>query len=142
MSGRFRVGIDIGGTFTDAVLLNEANGEISIAKVLSTPSDPSIGFLDAVDQILKSGRAGPKDLSYIVHGTTIATNALIEGKTQRTAFITTRGFRDMLEIGRQVRPTLYDVHFEKPRPLVPRSARARPREQRARAPFRLRAAPR
>ena len=121
MSGRFRLGIDIGGTFTDAVLLNEANGEISIAKVLSTPSDPSIGFLDAVDQILKSGRAGPKDLSYIVHGTTIATNALIEGKTQRTAFITTRGFRDMLEIGRQVRPTLYDVHFEKPRPLVPRN---------------------
>jgi N-methylhydantoinase A len=121
MSARFRLGVDIGGTFTDAVLLDEASGEIFIAKVLSTPSDPSIGFLEAVDRILKSGRAGAADLSYIVHGTTVATNALIEGKTPRTAFITTRGFRDMLEIGRQVRPTLYDVHFEKPRPLVPRN---------------------
>jgi N-methylhydantoinase A len=120
MSNRFRLGVDIGGTFTDAVLLDEENGEITVAKVLSTPSDPSIGFLNAVDRILEGGRAGAADLSYIVHGTTVATNALIEGKTPRTAFITTRGFRDMLEIGRQVRPSLYDVHFEKPRPLVPR----------------------
>jgi N-methylhydantoinase A len=120
MSARFRLGVDIGGTFTDAVLLDEASGEISVAKVLSTPSDPSVGFLDAVDRILERGRAAAGELSYIVHGTTVATNALIEGKTPRTAFITTRGFRDMLEIGRQVRPTLYDVHFEKPRPLVPR----------------------
>jgi N-methylhydantoinase A len=120
MSGRFRLGVDIGGTFTDAVLLDEVSGAIAIAKVLSTPSDPSIGFLDAVDRILEGGRAAAGELSYIVHGTTVATNALIEGKTPRTAFITTRGFRDMLEIGRQVRPTLYDVHFEKPRPLVPR----------------------
>jgi N-methylhydantoinase A len=103
------------------VLLDEANGEVSVAKVLSTPSDPSIGFLNAVNRILEGGRAGAGDLSYIVHGTTVATNALIEGKTPRTAFITTRGFRDMLEIGRQVRPTLYDVHFDKPRPLVPRN---------------------
>ena len=120
MSERFRLGVDIGGTFTDAVLLSEASGETRIAKVPSTPADPSLGFLDAVDRILAEGGAEARDISYLVHGTTVATNSLIEGKTPRTALITTEGFRDMLEIGRQVRPTLYDVHFEKPRPLVPR----------------------
>ena len=120
MSGRFRLGVDIGGTFTDAVLLSEASGEIRIAKVPSTPADPSRGCLDAVERILGDAGVAPDAVSYLVHGTTVATNSLIEGKTPRTAFITTEGFRDMLEIGRQVRPTLYDVHFEKPRPLVPR----------------------
>ena len=121
MSERFRLGVDIGGTFTDAVLLSEASGETRIAKVPSTPSDPSQGFLGAVERILADGAVAPDAVSYLVHGTTVATNSLIEGKTPRTAFITTEGFRDMLEIGRQVRPTLYDVHFEKPRPLVPRN---------------------
>ena len=120
MTSRFRLGVDIGGTFTDAVLLSEATGETRIAKVPSTPADPSVGFLHAVDRILALGSTAPGDVSYLVHGTTVATNSLIEGKTPRTAFITTAGFRDLLEIGRQVRPTLYDVHFEKPRPLVPR----------------------
>ena len=69
----------------------------------------------------KDADIAPDAISYLVHGTTVATNSIIEGKTPRTAFITTEGFRDMLEIGRQVRPTLYDVHFEKPRPLVPRN---------------------
>ena len=67
------------------------------------------------------GDVAPDAISYLVHGTTVATNSLIERKTPRTAFITTEGFRDMLEIGRQVRPTLYDIHFEKPPPLVPRN---------------------
>ena len=120
MSERFRLGVDIGGTFTDAVLLSEASGATRIAKVPSTPADPSRGFLNAVERILRDGNVAPDAVSYLVHGTTVATNSLIEGKTPRTAFITTEGFRDMLEIGRQVRPTLYDVHFEKPRPLVPR----------------------
>ena len=119
--GGYRIGVDIGGTFTDAVLLSEATGETRIAKVPSTPADPSRGFLDAVDRILGLADAEPGDVSYLVHGTTVATNSLIEGKTPRTAFITTRGFRDLLEIGRQVRPSLYDVHFEKPAPLVPRN---------------------
>ena len=120
MSGRFRLGVDIGGTFTDAVLLSEASGAARTAKVPSTPADPSRGFLNAVERILADADVAPDAVSYLVHGTTVATNSLIEGKTPRTAFITTEGFRDMLEIGRQVRPTLYDVHFEKPRPLVPR----------------------
>ena len=121
MSLYFRVGVDVGGTFTDAVLISESTGEIHIAKVLSTPKDPSIGFLTAVTQILKKAGLTTENISYLVHGTTVATNALIEGKTPKTAFITTAGFRDMLEIGRQVRPSLYDLNFEKLRPLVPRN---------------------
>jgi N-methylhydantoinase A len=121
MSLYFRVGVDVGGTFTDAVLISEATGEIHIAKVPSTPKDPSIGFLMAVTQILKKAGLTAESISYLVHGTTVATNALIEGKTPKTAFITTAGFRDMLEIARQVRPSLYDVHFQKLRPLVPRN---------------------
>jgi N-methylhydantoinase A len=121
MSLYFRVGVDVGGTFTDAVLISEATGEIHIAKVLSTPKDPSIGFLTAVTQILDKAGLKPENISYLVHGTTVATNALIEGKTPKTAFITTGGFRDMLEIARQVRPSLYDLQFQKLRPLVPRN---------------------
>ncbi len=120
MSERFRLGVDVGGTFTDAVLVSEDTGRIFIAKVPSTPADPSIGFLAAVTDILRKAGTQATNVSYLVHGTTVATNALIEGKGARTAFVTTEGFRDMLEIGRQVRPSLYDVQFEKVRPLVTR----------------------
>jgi N-methylhydantoinase A len=116
----FRLGVDVGGTFTDAVLISEETGNINIAKVLSTPKDPSIGFLEVVSQILAKAGATARNILYLVHGTTVATNALIEGKNPKTAFVTTKGFRDLLEIGRQVRPSLYDVHFQKLRPLVPR----------------------
>ena len=121
MSLYFRIGVDIGGTFTDAVLISEATGKVHIAKVLSTPKDPSVGFLTAVAHILIKAGITAERVSFMVHGTTVATNALIEGKTPKTAFVTTAGFRDMLEIARQVRPTLYDVQFEKLRPLVPRN---------------------
>jgi N-methylhydantoinase A len=120
MSVHFRLGVDVGGTFTDAVLISEETGEIHIAKVSSTPKDLSIGFLAAVKQILAKASAEASSISYLVHGTTIATNTLIEGKSPKTAFITTEGFRDLLEIGRQIRPSLYDIHFQKLRPLVPR----------------------
>jgi N-methylhydantoinase A len=121
MSERFRLGIDVGGTFTDAVLISEATGATQIAKVLSSPQDPALSFSEAVDRVLAKANRTQKDISYLVHGTTVATNALIEGKTPRVAFITTFGFRDMLEIARQIRPSLYDVHFEKPKPPVPRN---------------------
>ncbi len=121
MNNSYRLGIDIGGTFTDAVLVSEETGEVQIAKVPSTPKDPSIGFLNALTRILEKAELEPESVSFLVHGTTVATNLLIEGKTPKTAFITTAGFGDMLEIARQVRPSLYDVHFEKPRPLVPRN---------------------
>ena len=116
----YRLGVDIGGTFTDIALIDETTGRIYTGKVASTPQDPSGGFMEAVQRLLAKQQIAAKDVAYIVHGTTIATNAIIEGKVAPTGFITTEGFRDMLEIARQIRPTLYDLQFEKPRPLVPR----------------------
>ena len=120
MTYRYRLGIDVGGTFTDGILINEETGETRIAKVPSTPNDPSVGFLEVVERILREADIGAADVGYLVHGTTVATNAIIEGKLTPTGFITTEGFRDMLEIQRQIRPSLYDLLFEKPRPLAPR----------------------
>ncbi len=117
---RYRLGIDIGGTFTDATLLDEETGALRIGKVSTTPADPARGFMDAAERILAAAGVKPAAVRYVVHATTVATNAIIEGKIARTGFITTDGFRDMLEIARQVRPSLYDLQFEKPRPLVPR----------------------
>ena len=116
----YRLGVDIGGTFTDIALIDEATGKIYTGKVSSTPQDPSGGFMEAVQRLLAKQQVAAQDVAYIVHGTTVATNAIIEGKVAPTGFITTEGFRDMLEIARQIRPTLYDLQFEKPRPLVPR----------------------
>lgn len=113
-----RVAIDIGGTFTDATLIDESTGEVAIAKVLTTPGDPSQGFMHAFERALDGRGAG--DVAFVVHATTVATNAIIEGTIARSGFVTTDGFRDLLEIARQVRPTLYDTQFEKPPPLVPR----------------------
>lgn len=116
----YRLGIDIGGTFTDANLMNEETGEVFTAKVSSTPKDPALGFGEAAHRILREQNVAPAEVSFVMHATTVATNSIIEGKVARTGFVTTDGFRDMLEIARQIRPTLYDLHFEKPRPLVPR----------------------
>ncbi len=115
-----RLAIDIGGTFTDATLIDEQTGEVSIAKVLTTPSDPSEGFMHAAARALQEGAVEAGEVTFVVHATTVATNAIIEGKIARSGFVTTDGFRDLLEIARQVRPTLYDTQFEKARPLVPR----------------------
>jgi N-methylhydantoinase A len=117
----YRLGIDIGGTFTDALLLDEQSGAMRIAKVPSTPADPSLGFLAAVERILTAAGVAPAAVRLVVHGTTVATNTIIEGKGAPTGFITTEGFRDMLEIARQTRPSLYDLRFVKPEPLVPRA---------------------
>ena len=117
---RYRIGVDVGGPFTDGILVDEHSGETRIAKVPSTPGDPSVSFLAAVERILHEAGIEASDAGYLVHGTTVATNAIIEGKLAPTGFITTEGFRDMLEIQRQIRPSLYDLLFEKPRPLAPR----------------------
>jgi N-methylhydantoinase A len=116
----YRLGIDIGGTFTDATLIDEKTGQMWIDKTLSTPRDPSIGFMEATHRILRKAGVQPAGVTYLVHSTTVATNSVIEGKVARTGFITTEGFRDMLEIARQIRPVLYDLLFEKPKPLAPR----------------------
>ena len=115
-----RLAIDIGGTFTDATLIDEETGAVSIAKVLSTPADPSLGFMAAAERILAESGVAAADVHFVVHATTVATNAIIEGTIARGGFVTTEGFRDLLEIQRQTRPTLYDTRFEKTAPLVPR----------------------
>ena len=116
----YRLGVDIGGTFTDIALIDEATGQIYNGKVASTPQDPSQGFMEAVRRLIEQQQVAPTEVAYIVHGTTVATNAIIEGKVAPTGFITTDGFRDMLEIARQIRPELYNLQFDKPQPLVPR----------------------
>ena len=115
-----RLAIDIGGTFTDATLIDEETGAVSIAKVSSTPADPSLGFMAAAERILGASGIPAGDVRFVVHATTVATNAIIEGTIARGGFVTTEGFRDLLEIARQTRPTLYDTRFEKTPPLVPR----------------------
>jgi N-methylhydantoinase A len=116
----WRVGIDIGGTFTDAALVDGRTGQARVVKVLTTPEDPARGFMAALERGLGECGAGGPDVAAVVHATTVATNAIIEGKTARVGMLVTRGFRDILEIGRQIRSRLYDVHLQKPAPLVPR----------------------
>jgi len=120
VSAGYRLGIDIGGTFTDVVLLSEETGLVETLKVLTTPEDVAKGFLEAIDHVLAAARLRPEDVRHIMHGTTVATNAIIENKIARTALVVTRGFRDLLEIARQTRPDLYDLFCDKPVPLAPR----------------------
>ena len=119
----YRLGCDIGGTFTDFVLLNDRTGEIIINKCLTTPSDPS----DAVEQGIRELEARPLTfvdrLDEVIHGTTLVINSIIERKGAVTGLITTRGFRDVLELGREIRYAPYDVFAEYPRPLIPRRFR-------------------
>ena len=117
---QYKLGIDIGGTFTDAVLMNLGTGEFQTAKVSTTPKDLATGFLRAIERAISEAAVNPGEVVQIVHATTVATNAIIENKVVKSAFITTKGFRDMLEIQRQIRPTLYDLFFDKPAPLIPR----------------------
>lgn len=117
---RFRLAVDIGGTFTDAVLFDEESGEVTRDKILTTADDPSIGFLQCVDRLIARLGFDAAQLAFIVHGTTIATNALLERRGARVALLTTEGFRDVVEIGRQIRHELYDFQFDKPPPLVRR----------------------
>jgi N-methylhydantoinase A len=116
-----RIAADIGGTFTDVVL--DAGGERRTRKVLTTPNEPEVGVLECMALVL--GDAGLQfwDVDVFVHGTTLATNAIIERRGARTALIATQGFRDVLEIGTESRYNQYDLTLEKPRPLVPRALR-------------------
>jgi N-methylhydantoinase A len=124
-----RIGIDVGGTFTDVVLVDEASGLRHRVKVPSTPPDPSRGAVDGVAEVLRQAGFDSREVSYFAHGTTVATNAILEGKLASTALVTTAGFRDVLEIGRQRRPNAYDFHAQKPPILVPRSRRFEVRER-------------
>lgn len=120
-----RIGIDVGGTFTDLVLVDDRRSEIFYTKTPTTPNELSVGVVKGIDKILKMSKAKFADIDFIVHGTTIGTNALIERRGARTGLITTEGFIDVLEIGRIQRPQegLYDFYVANPEPLIPRYLR-------------------
>jgi N-methylhydantoinase A len=120
-----RVATDIGGTFTDLVAFDEETGALAVGKASTTPDELAAGVLDAI----ASGGVALEDVSELVHGTTVVINALTERRGARTALVTTRGFRDVLEIGRGNRPDMYNLVSRKPRPFVPRRHRFEVRER-------------
>jgi N-methylhydantoinase A len=126
-SPTIRLGVDIGGTFTD-VALETAEGRFT-AKILTTPQAPEEGVLAALRSVLAKAGVEPGQVNLIVHGTTLATNALIERKGASTALLTTEGFRDVLEIRHENRFEQYDINIDLPPPLVPRRLRLPIRER-------------
>jgi N-methylhydantoinase A len=121
-----RVTVDTGGTFSDFVCLDEDTGTISITKLPSTPDDPSRAILDGIETLLADGIRA-EDITFLCHGTTVGTNALLEGKGVKTALLVTEGFRGIYEVGEQARPygaAIFDVMYDKPPMLVPRSLTA------------------
>src|SRR5262245_42382719 len=116
-----RLAVDIGGTFTDIVLL--AGEQQLVAKVLTTPREPEVAVIEGARSALAEARLAFRDIDLFVHGTTLATNAIIERKGARTALLTTQGFRDVIEIADEGRFDQYDINIVKPVPLVPRELR-------------------
>jgi N-methylhydantoinase A len=123
VSQHYRIGVDIGGTFTDLVMLDIVTGRLFNEKVLTTPADPSQGVLDGVRRILATNGVEPSQVRQVIHGTTLVANAIIERDGVEVALITTQGFRDILQIGTEWRYDTYDLFMEVPEPLVPRSRR-------------------
>lgn len=121
-TGKHRIAIDVGGTFTDLVVSN-SDGSARTLKLLSTPDDYSRAIADGLARLFADGTTDPKAVVSLVHAFTVATNALLTGHGAKVALITTRGFRDILEIARLRMPQLYNMDWDKPRPLVPRRLR-------------------
>jgi N-methylhydantoinase A len=122
-SGTIDLAVDVGGTFTDLVAVERGTGRLAIGKLLTTPDDPGRAILDGIEALLMENGWGWADLAGIVHATTLVSNALIERKGAPTALLTTRGFRDVLEIGHELRYHLHDLALRRPEPLVPRAWR-------------------
>ena len=120
---RSLVGVDVGGTFTDAALI--AGGRLYTAKVATTPDDQSQGVIEAIELALAQAGCDASDIGRFAHGMTVGTNALLEERGARTALLATEGFTDVIEIGRQARPELYRLCRPKPAPLVPAPAALR-----------------
>ena len=118
-----RIGADIGGTFTDLILIDEKGDLFQVGKVLTTPDQPDQAVLEGVGMVMSQAGADPKAVSHLIHGTTLFTNALIERKGARTALVTTRGFKDAIEIAREHRYDMYDLYMQRPRPLARRRLR-------------------
>jgi N-methylhydantoinase A len=128
---RYRVAVDTGGTFSDFVYFNEDTGAVTITKVPSTPDDPSRAILQGVEALIGQGVLAA-DVSYFCHGTTVGTNALLEGKGVKTGLLVTAGFRGIYEVAEQARPygaAIFDVMYDKPAPLVPPSRTGEVRER-------------
>ena len=119
----YRLGVDVGGTFTDLVLHEVESNRLEFAKTPSTPADQSEGVTTGALQLVNRLGISPQAIAFFIHGTTVATNTLLERKGARTALIVTRGFRDVLQIGRQDRPDLYDWTIRRTEPIVPRRLR-------------------
>jgi N-methylhydantoinase A len=119
----WRIGIDIGGTFTDVALVEEASGRIGVAKVPTTPQDPAEGVLRALEAAMTRYAVSAAEVGLLSHATTIVTNAILEEKGARAALVTTRGFRDVLELRRSARANLYDLFQDPPATLIPRRRR-------------------
>jgi N-methylhydantoinase A len=124
-----RLGVDIGGTFTDLVVIDETTGAARVGKILTTPKDPAHAVEQGIASLLEESRTAAGSVRAVVHGTTLATNALIERKGARTALLTTEGFRDALEIRHEGRYDMYDLFIDPPAPLVPRHLRREVRER-------------
>ena len=124
----YRVGVDIGGTFTDVVLLG-SDGSVRTTKVLSTPADYAEGVVAGVRRLQLDTEISPRDVAGVVHASTVASNAVLERRGATVALVTTEGFRDVLEMRRLRIPVLYDLQYEKPEPLVPRALRFEVRER-------------
>ena len=120
---RWVVGLDIGGTFTDVMMLDPASGRSVRYKSLTTPTDPAVGALAALTGALREGAASPEDVAVVLHATTLVSNALIERKGAVTALVSTLGFKDVLDIGREKKFDIYDLLQDKPVPLVDRQRR-------------------
>jgi len=123
MAATARIGVDVGGTFTDLVLHDPARDLVHTGKLLTTPEDPSRAIIDGVERILREVGLAPADLHSIVHGTTLVTNTVIERTGAKVGLLTTQGFRDSIEIGKEIRYDLYDLFLEAPPSLVPRHLR-------------------
>src|SRR5688500_6244269 len=125
----FRVGIDIGGTFTDFSLVDDRGGQLFTGKTLTIPSDPARGVIDGLRKGLAEHRLTPAQLGVVVHATTLVSNSLIERKGAVTGLLATQGFADVVEIGRELRYDLYDLFLRFPEPLAARRRRLGVRER-------------
>src|SRR5215471_15977448 len=119
--GRYRLGVDVGGTHTDLVLLDTSSGALMVEKVSSTPKNPALGVLNGVGKFIARGIA-PADIAFFAHGTTITTNALLEMRGAKVGLLITKGYRAIQEVQNQARDgNLFDYFYQKPQPIAPQS---------------------
>ena len=119
----YRLGVDVGGTFTDLSIYDDITGTLNIYKTPSTPENQSKAVKQGVLNLITNLKIDPESIEFFIHGTTVATNTLLERDGAKTGLIVTRGFRDVLEIGRQERPDLYNWKIKRASPIVPRNLR-------------------